>query len=911
MTKLREWMRRLWGALTGRRSDPDLERELGLHLEMAEAELRREGLSRAEAARLARVRFGAPAQAMETLRDQRGFPWLASSMLDLKLGLRLLSRNWGLTLVGGLAMMVTIAIAAVVFAFFDTLLWSHMPLDEGDRIVAVQTWDRAAGRRHDTAVDDYERWRDGLESLEDVGAFQTVRRNIVTPDGAVELASIAEITASGFRLARVPPVLGRTLVEEDEREGASPVVVIGEDVWRTRFGSDPAVLGQALRLGAVTHTVVGVMPADYAFPFNFRYWTPLSVVAGTDLRDAGPEGVVFGRLVPGATLASAAAEVSAGGLLPPPAGEEANTRLVPRVVSYAFAFTGDFDRGELGVLMSFSALILTLLLLPPCANIAILVYARTVTRQEEFAARYALGGSRGRIVAQLFVEMLLLSAGAAAAALAVVQVVLTLLAGRMQSIPGGPPFWLDVSVSYRTALFAGGLALVAATIAGLVPALQATGRLARSGTSVLGRRANLRLGRTWTTLVVAQVAFSIAVLPSAVELAWGTLEPGLAGPGFASEEYLTARLTMEGDRVVIDAGETPRGGVADETAAAERAARFRDSERRLVAALQSEPGIAGLTASLQVPGDEPWAFAEIEGLDAPEEPINGRLPGYRTRFNQVDEAFFSAFDTPLVAGRAFEAEDFVPRPTAAIVNRNFADQIADNGNVLGRRFRYPRSMGNARLPAAEPSTWYEVVGVVGNLPANSDHFTVYHPAPPGEIGTIRLSVHVAAASAITPERLRQVAVAVDPALQLDGFTTLDAIYEDNLFGDRLGALTIGALTLSVLLLSAAGLYALMSFTIAERRREIGIRAALGAQPGRLIAAIFRRALGQLSAGAAAGLLVALAVGRYVPIAQLGGLEIPGAMFGAAGLMILIGALAAVGPARRGLRIDPTEALRDG
>jgi ABC-type antimicrobial peptide transport system permease subunit len=155
------------------------------------------------------------------------------------------------------------------------------------------------------------------------------------------------------------------------------------------------------------------------------------------------------------------------------------------------------------------------------------------------------------------------------------------------------------------------------------------------------------------------------------------------------------------------------------------------------------------------------------------------------------------------------------------------------------------------------------------------------------------------------------AAAVDPTLQIDEFATLDAVYRDNAFGDRLGSLTIGAVTLSLLLLSAAGLYSLMSFTVAQRRREIGVRSALGAQPGRLLAGIFRRALGQLAWGAAVGTLIAFLVGRYLPITLMGGLDIPGSVAGSAMLMMLIGALAAVGPARRGLRVDPTEALRDG
>ena len=278
-SSLREWTRRVAGALSGRRTDHDLQRELAGHLALAEDELRRKGYAPGDAARLARAAAGGRIQALEALREQRGLPWLGSSWLDVRLGLRLLVRNWGLTLVGGLAMSVAIGIAAVVFAAFDVILWSRLPLDEGDRVVAIQVWDREAGRRRDTTWQDLERWRASLQSVSDVGAFQTIRRNIITPDGSVELATVAEISAAGFRVARVPPLVGRPIADADAAPGAAPVVVIGHDVWQRRFAGARDVIGRELRLGKDVHTVVGVMPDGFQFPFNFRYRVPLRLGA--------------------------------------------------------------------------------------------------------------------------------------------------------------------------------------------------------------------------------------------------------------------------------------------------------------------------------------------------------------------------------------------------------------------------------------------------------------------------------------------------------------------------------------------------------------------------------------------------------------------------------------------------------
>ena len=560
------------------------------------------------------------------------------------------------------------------------------------------------------------------------------------------------------------------------------------------------------------------------------------------------------------------------------------------MVPYTFAFSGNVEPRELGLIRSLASLALVLLLLPPCANIAILNYARTVTRQQEFAARHALGGSRARIVWQLFIEALVLTAAAAGVALLILRVVSVVVNGRLQDIPGGLPFWMTFDISYRTMLFVAGLAVAGAAMCGLVPALQATGRLARLGAGALAGRTSLRLGHTWTALVIAQVAFSVAVLPLAAELAWGTLRTGIVGPGFPAEEFATARVAMEMEP-----------GGADLL--------FGNRQRELAQRLQADPGILGVAAALRPPGEEPWVFVDIEGRDAPTDVLNGQLPGFVARFNQVDTAFFDIYQVPGLAGRQFNEGDTSAQADAVIVNRNFAETIVPGGNALGRRFRYVRATGDEWPHGPAADRWYEVVGVVGNLPVSTDGRIAYHAVAPGQIHPAQLQLRLRGGPAGLAERLRKVAASVDPTLQVAEVRTMAEIYRSHRFADNVGAIIIGAVTGSVLLLSAAGLYALLAFTVAQRRREIGIRSALGAQPVQLVADVFRRAFWQIVAGSAVGMLAAYLVGRYVPIDQIGGLPIPGILPGAAAFMLLIGVLAALGPARRGLRIDPTEALR--
>ena len=215
-------------------------------------------------------------------------------------------------------MSVAIGIAAVVFAAFDVIMWSRLPLEEGDRIVAIQIWDREAGQRRDTPWQDIERWRGSLQSVDDVGAFQTIRRNVITADGSVELVAVAEISAAGFRVARVPPLIGRGIVDADLAPGAAPVIVIGHDVWQRRFAGARDVIGRELRLGETVHTVVGVMPDGFQFPFNFRYWVPLQ--RGAPGRDAAHHRSRRRRLRPARAGRDARARARGGfGARDPPA----------------------------------------------------------------------------------------------------------------------------------------------------------------------------------------------------------------------------------------------------------------------------------------------------------------------------------------------------------------------------------------------------------------------------------------------------------------------------------------------------------------------------------------------------------------------------------------------------------------
>ena len=568
---------------------------------------------------------------------------------------------------------------------------------------------------------------------------------------------------------------------------------------------------------------------------------------------------------------SVAGDLAAIGLLPPAITPPNGDARRPRIVPYTFAFTDDVERDDLAWQQRLLLLLLSLLLVPPCLNIAILIYARPVTRQEEFAARFALGASRARIVTQLCVEMFVLTSAAGLLALLLTRPILTQLGEIVRNFPGlggALPFWIDFQFSWRSVLFVAGLTVLAALLAGLAPALQATGRVMPAALRSMNSRTSIPLGATWTALVVAQVGLALAGLPSAVELAWGHLRPAVLGPGFAAREFLTAHLSADPQNL----------------------------QPNLLRQLASEPGITAVASSSALPGAEPTVLIEADSETAL------RPSRHYARANHVDPQFFTLFALQPLSGRTLDNRDF-HSPGSLVIDQTFARQLFPHANAIGRRIR------PAPAPGAEPGPWFEIVGIIPDRPANTSQGRVYLPAI--ATATPYLALRTGADSAVLSRRLHQIAATLHPALRLDEVRRLDDVLNEIQMTSNLTSYALAIVTLSVLLLSAAGLYALMSFTVARQRRQIAIRMALGAPPARMLAAIFARALSQLAVGAALGVAIALFLHRKLNIEIEGGSPIPGILPAATGFILLIGLLSAAGPARRAIRSDPTEALRNG
>lgn len=897
------WRKRIRALMRRDDVERELDEELAFHLEMETEKNVRAGMPPAEARRRAVLEFGGVEKHKEEVRDARWLGGFNGLSLDARLGVRMLVKHPGLSLVGGLGMAVAIAVAAVFDASMGAAN-SPLPVEGGDRIVALEVWDAEINNQEGRFLYEFGRWREEVRTVENLGAFRTITRNLIVDGGSTEPMLVAEMSASGFGILGVPPLLGRPLVKGDEAEGAPPVAVLGYETWQSRFGGDPRVVGREIRLGKAVHTVVGVMPEGFAFPLNQRLWIPLRLNPGGYAPRTGPAIEAFGRLAPGVSIEEAQAEFTALGNRAAAAFPETHRHMRPRVSVYGPHLMDDFEGWEIPMMRG----VVTLLLLIIAVNVAVLVFARTATRAGEITVRSALGASRRRIVTQFFAEGVVLAVASAVVGLAIAAVVLRQLEAIMDRLlapMGGLPFWLDFHLSARAVLFAVAMAALAAVIVGIVPALRATGARLESALRALGGTTGMGLGRTWSVLIVAQVAFTVAIIPATVFYAVDFGRYGLVDPGLPAGNYLTASLVMDRE---------PRGQDVPDPEAVRRAfdaryaARVADLGRRL----EAEPGVIGAATAMSLPGDEPTIRFEVEGVDSPE---TGR--GFLVNYNRVDTRYFGTFGLGALSGRVFEAGDLSPAATPVVVNRAFVRDVLGGREALGRRVRIAegyRDGGVMQVPGGlEAERWYEIVGIVGNLPEHTMEpgeplAQVYRPLDPAAAYPLNLVIQTRGEPLELAPRLAELAIAVDPALQSRDLKSLETVIRQFQGAMRMGALGLGLLTGSVLLLSAAGIYALMSFTVTKRRREIGLRAALGAHPRRILTAIFSRAARQLGIGVGIGLAMAIALNFLSQGETTGGhgrIVLPAVT----GIILVVGLLATWGPARRGLRIQPMEALK--
>ncbi|HEX5068997.1 MAG TPA: ABC transporter permease, partial [Vicinamibacterales bacterium] len=454
---LRAWWARIAGFVRPGAGNQDFADELQSHIDLLTDDNIRAGMTPAEARRQALARVGSVTVVREAHRDRRGLPGLDAAISDVKLGCRMLAKYPGLTIVGGFATAVAIAVGATAFETISAILDSPLPFPGGDRIVSLEFVGPDPGAPKQRVMHEFAALRTALTTVEHLGAYSNVQHNLLGAERAPEPVEVVEITASAFAIAGTPAFRGRYLLPSDEADDAPPVVVIGHQAWQIRFAGDPNVVGRTVRLGGVARTIVGVMPEGFKFPTRHQIWSPLHVDPAKYPSWEGPSLYMFGRLARGVTMEQAQAEFAAVGLRTAAPLPGSDLPLRPVITPYSQVIE---DPAMLWMLRA-GQLFAGVLTVVVAINLAILVYARTVTRLGEIAIRSALGASRRRILAQLFVESLMLSLAGAAAGLGLARYALGLIQ-TLNDADGGLPFWIHFDLSFGTVLFALGLAVVSA-----------------------------------------------------------------------------------------------------------------------------------------------------------------------------------------------------------------------------------------------------------------------------------------------------------------------------------------------------------------------------------------------------------------------------------------------------------------
>jgi len=803
---------------------------------------------------------------------------------DLRGGLRMMRRHPGLTLTVVLSIGLAVGVNTTVFTWLETLVLNPTPLvRDADRLVAVNTArpDGTGIEADPFSYQTYLDWRDSARSFDGLIAHNLIRLNLRQGEEVQGRPVWGEIVSGNyFDVAGVPAALGRTFTTEEERSAAR-VAVLGDELWRSRFGGDRSVIGRRILLNGADVTVVGVAPQGFRgilASYNVAMWVPVTLQpvlqnGNNRLVDRGARFLQgTARLKPGVTLAQADAELRAlARNLSEAHGDSPVTAAAVRLMRQRFSGVGFYP------LFSGMLAVTALVLLIACANVANLLLARAASRQKEIAVRTALGASRWRIVRQLLTESLMLSLLGGVAGL-----LLALWAKDFFILflpPGPQPHLPGVAMDWRVVVYAFLVTLGAVVLFGLVPALHASRPDPGEALKSEGRGASASHSRLRGALVVVQVAFSVVALACAGLFLRSLRSAQKIEPGFADPSHLLLVATD-----LNAAGLKPEDGQA--------------TADRLLARVRALPGVEAAGYSTMVPlgfGGHAYADTKVEGYaPAPGEDMSNERA-------IVGDGYFETMGVAVLRGRAITAEDRAESLRVAVVNETFARRYFPGQDPLGRR-------------VDQGQGWATVVGVardgkyqtLDEKPAPLVYYSLRQWYAP----SFTLHVRTAGPPRALVETVRGAFAATDPNLPVLDPRTMAEHMGAATFRQFFGASMLSVFGALALLLVAVGLYGVISYSVAQRTRELAIRIALGASAGDVLRLVVKQGLAMTAVGLIFGTALALAAGRLLQSWLLGASDADPLTFVIIPLLLSLVSLAAcLVPARRAAKVDPMVALR--
>lgn len=805
---------------------------------------------------------------------------------DARYALRTLRKSPGFTGVAVLILALGIGACTAVFSLASAVLWKPLPFAEPDRLVVLwNDFTRVGGTdRGNPSPANYVDWKARSRSFEDMAALIDVNYNL-TGDGEPQKLAGIRATSNLFSVLGLDPILGRTFTPDDEGADALPVAVVSERLWLSRFGGDPGLIGRSITLNGLAHVVVGVVPAAFRFPNpDALVWVPARFSPEELAARDSFYFFVVGRLEPDVPLSTARAEMATIADALAREHPETNTGLGTFVTPLREHLSRT-ARPHVFLLLGAVGVVLLI----TCANVANLLLARGAARAKELALRQTLGADRRRMIRQLFTENAVLGAAGLVLGVALAVLVFGYLT---RLVPETFPADTRLGLDWRVLAFGCGLGLATVLLFGAAPALAAA-RLDFAETLKKGgaRGSTAASAGARHALVVSEITLTVVLLAVAGLLLRSYAELLAADPGFRPQNLLLAETVL------------PQGKYADSDA---RNAFYADVLERVAAlpgvraaAYANYPPLTfdGGYSAVTIEGAPPWTMEEL-----------GR---HLSVSRSVSPSYFDALGVPLLRGRDFDEREAPGAPLAVIINESLARTHWPDGDPLGARLKLGR--------ADSESPWYTVVGIVGDVrqtaldqPAQP---TVYFalaqtPAAIPFMWPQHLLVRTDGDPMALAAAVRAAVWSVDADQPVASIRSMEEIFDAELANRNLQMMLVGGFAVLALVLASVGLYGVLSYAVAQRTTEIGVRIALGAERRNVIGAVLQSAVLLAASGIGIGIAAAFGATRLLSSFLFGVSPTDPITFGAVpALLLAVALLAAYVPARRAARVDPVEALR--
>lgn len=803
-------------------------------------------------------------------------------MLDLKYATRALKRQPGFSLAVALTLALGLGLNATVLGMMDALLLRPFQFPDYQRLVVVWEVPNGTSERQQVSPANFLDWRQQTRNFDRLVAWEGWGATLTGRDEPERVQGL-RVSPGFFEVLGVRPVIGRTFTSDEERPGHDRRLVIGNDLWKRRFGADPSVVGTQVLLDGEAYTLVGIAPPGFDFPVGSQVWAPLAFTPGRAFDRTNRTLTVLGKLLPERSVADAQAQLDLISRRLEEQYPDTNRERGVSVRTLSTAFREDTAGWFVGILQAGAGLVLLI----ACANLAGLFLARANDRQREVAVRTALGASRMRIARQLVTETVLLGLVASVLALLVAKTGLDVLRSSMppeiaQHIEG----WNNVRLDTRLVLVIPSLAIGLGLLIGLIPAVAAS-RTALTDALKEGERGgagSVKRQRSRQALVVAEIAFTLALLVAAgLALGGGARLVNQPG-GFDAQHLLTFDIPLPSSKY----------GEPDSR---------REVTNNLLARIEATPGVAGAALATVLPaaGWNPSVPFVVE-----EDPIPDPARHPRAGFRAVSSGYFQAMRIPIVRGRAFSTSDRQEAQPVAVISEALAERFWPGRNPIGGRLRLDDS----------PTTWVTIVGVAGNVTMYNwwdgvDFSAVYVPllqAPPS--GGLSAVVRTHGEPTAITGSIRRAVGSVNPLLAIHGVRTMQEAIIASTFGLKFLGSLMGICGGIALVLSIVGIYSMMAYVVSHRLHEFGLRMALGATASDILRLTMKQAGGLTAAGLVIGLGLAVLSSRLMSSSLFGIVSLDWTTLVAVSLGLAIVSFgAAYVPAQRSLRLDPAAILR--